>query len=221
MIDWQKLKREVQIFIAAVVFSLLLAGALLFMYLQAADHWKKSSNLLRQANLRYQIASDQKLLLALYQQRFTALKNRNVLGDEQRIDWVETIQSSSKQHIIPSVKFSLDQRMAATLPDDVTNIAVYVSKMRLDMNLLHEGDLYNLLADLDTRANGLYGISRCNLKQTARKNVDDALSNNLNGICELNWYTMGEVIEQQYDENGEPVPTQEPMMEYNAGSDDI
>ena len=219
MIDWKKIKREVQIFIAAVIFALLLAGILLSINLQTASDWRQANNQLSQATTRYHIANDQKLVLAQYQQRFNLLKTRNIVGDEQRIDWVETIQASSKRHLIPSVKFSLDQRAVATLPNDITNMGVLVSKMRLDMNLLHEGDLFNLFNDLDARANGLYGITSCNLKQEERQSAD-LLSNRLNGTCELNWYTMGEVIEIQYDENGVPISTDQPVATYSAEGDD-
>lgn len=205
MIDWQRLKRQVRFFIAAVVFALLLVGTLLYLNQETGSHWQQSNNQLRQATMRYKLASDQKLLLTKYQQRFNALKKQNIVGDEQRIDWVETIQSSSKRHLIPSVKFTLDQRTPATLPDDVSNIAVYVSRMRLDMNLLHEGDLFDLFADLDARANGLYGISKCNLKQETTNKSADVLTNRLDSNCELYWYTMGEVIETQYDESGNPI----------------
>jgi hypothetical protein len=205
MIDWQKLKREVQIFIGALLFALLLAGALLFMHQQTHTHWQQAGNQQRQATMRYQTASNQKLLLEQYQQRFTTLKNSNVLGEEQRIDWVETIQASSTRHAIPSVKFSLDQRTTATLPDDVTGIAVYLSKMHLEMNLLHEGDLYHLFADLDASAQGKYGIKSCALKREGQQTSDNVISSSLNSTCDLYWYTMGEVVEQQYDENGEPI----------------
>lgn len=205
MIDWQRLKTEVRIFIAALVFALVLVGSLLYFNVQSTDHWQQANNQLRQASMRYKVASDQKLLLAKYQQRFNVLTGRHIVGNEQRIDWVETIQASSKRHMIPSVRFSLDQRTTAALPDDIGNMTVYVSKMRLEMNLLHEGDLFNLFDDLDTRANGLYAVTSCSLKQESRLATVDALGNRLNGNCELNWYTMGEVVETQYDEFGNPM----------------
>lgn len=203
MIDWQKIKREVQIFIGALLFALLLSGVLLFMHLSTHTQWQQANNQRQQATLRFQTASDQKLLLAQYQQRFSALKASNVMGEEQRIDWVEAIQTSSTRHAIPSVKFNLDQRTAATLPEDITGMAVYVSKMRLEMNLLHEGDLYNLFADLDNSAQGLYGIKNCTLKHDATQTADNLTTGGLNGTCDLYWYTMGEEAEPQYDENGE------------------
>jgi hypothetical protein len=205
MIDWKNLKREIQIFIAALLFAVFAAGTLLFIQQNTGTQWQQTRNQLQQATQRYQTASDQKLILEHYQQRFTALKNSNILGEEQRIDWVEAIQSSSTRHAIPSVKFSLSQRASAELPEDVTSIAVYVSQMRLEMNLLHEGDLYNLFADLDNGAQGIYGIKSCALKQEGKQAIESTFTSSLNGICELYWYTMGEVVEQQYDENGEPI----------------
>jgi hypothetical protein len=218
MIDWQKIKREVHIFIGALLFALLLAGVLLYLHQQTFSEWQQATNQVRQASLRYETASNQKLLLEQYQQRFNALKNSNVLGEEQRIDWVETIQASSTRHAIPSVKFSLEQRTTATLPDDVTGMTVYLSKMHLDMNLLHEGDLYNLFADLDSSARGKYGIKNCSLKREGTQTSDNVISSSLNGTCDLYWYTMNEPVEPQYDENGELI-TPEGMTQ--DGGDEI
>lgn len=218
MIDWQKLKREVQIFIGGLLFALLLAGVTLYIQQQTAEHWQQSRNQLMQAKLRYETASNQKLVLEKYQQRYVALQKKHVLGEEQRIDWIEVIQSSSTRHGIPSVKFNLDQRNMATLPEDITNIAVYTSKMRLEMELMHEGDLYNLLADLDERAQGLYGINNCLLKHDVNHNADNVVLSNLSGTCELAWYMMGEQIEQQYDENGNPIAPEEMTQD---GSEEI
>lgn len=220
MIDWKKIKREVQIFTGALLFALVLAGAMLFMHQQTFSAWQQASNQVRQATLRYETASNQKLLLEQYQQRFNALKNSSVLGEEQRIDWVENIQASSNRHAIPSVKFSLDKRAAATLPDDAGNIAVYVSKMRLEMNLLHEGDLYNLFADLDARAQGKYGIKSCALKREGAQTADNVITSSLVGTCDLYWYTLGEPVEPQYDENGELIVPDD-MAQEGGGSEEI
>ena len=196
MIDWKYLKREVRIFIAALLFALILVGVLLFLNQQTAAQWHKANLQLRQAESRLQTASNQKTILELYKQRFQALKNRNIFGDEQRLDWVETIQAASKRHAIPSVKFNLEHRGIANLPADVTDLTVFASTMHLELKLLHEGDLYNLLADLDQNAQGLYAVNECALRYT---------SSSLEGTCLLNWYTLSEVVEQQYDESGNPI----------------
>ena len=196
MIDWKYLKREVRIFIAALLFALVLVGILLFLNQQTAAQWHKANLQLRQAESRLQTASNQKTILELYKQRFQALKNRNIFGDEQRLNWVETIQAASKRHAIPSVKFNLEHRGIANLPADVTDLTVFASTMHLELKLLHEGDLYNLLADLDQNAQGLYAVNECALRYT---------SSSLEGTCLLKWYTLSEVVEQQYDESGNPI----------------
>lgn len=205
MIDWKYLKREVRIFIAALLFALVLVGILLFLNQQTAAQWHKANLQLRQAESRLQTASNQKTILELYKQRFQALKNRNIFGDEQRLDWVETIQAASKRHAIPSVKFNLEHRGIANLPADVTDLTVFASTMHLELKLLHEGDLYNLLADLDQNAQGLYTVNECALRYTSSSRANNVFSSSLEGTCLLNWYTFSEVVEQQYDESGNPI----------------
>lgn len=207
MIDWKKLRREIRILAIAAGVSLFVLAFMYFFYQQTAQQYQQAKNQLSQAQLRYQQASENKKILDEYNERFNTLQKRGVFGDEQRIDWIETLQASSDRHKIPSVKFDLAQRGmidSNELGESAFGISVFASSMKIEMNLLHEGDLFALLADFDTRAKGLNASRRCQL-------VRDA-SAGLSGYCELDWISITEPREEVLDENGNPI-TDESMLE--------
>jgi hypothetical protein len=203
-LEWKKLHRELRLFGIALMLSLGVLSVVWYFYQQADQQYRQASNQLSQAQMRYQQANDKKQLLEVYEKRFKALQKQNVFGEEQRIDWIENLQASSDRHKIPSVKFELSQRTmldSAELGELGSGLSAYYSKMELDMSLLHEGDLFALLSDLDTYAKGLNAAQKCQLKKEP-----GGLAAGVSGRCELYWYTFSEPREIIYDENGNPVP---------------
>ena len=58
------------------------------------------------------------------------------------------------------------------------------------MGLLHEEDLFNILAVLDSKAAGLFSVSFCEMKRAGLKRRSDALAEQIEAICRLRWYTL-------------------------------
>lgn len=199
--EWMKIKRQVQYFIVALIVSALLVGVGLYYHQQYEEKWKRSKYTLVQAKARYQQALDREQLLSAYESQFEQLERRGIYGDEHRIQWIETIQKSTEQRRIPSVKFDISRRTAVDRDNiqlELDDLEIYASKMKLDFQLLHEGDLFGLLKDLNSRAEGLSLISNCRIKNNFRSM--DVLDNNSRfnfiGECELLWLTLDEQNQQ-------------------------
>ena len=62
--------------------------------------------------------------------------------------------------------------------------------MKLNIDLLHEGDLQKLFNDLDAHAQGAYNISRCSLRRRSALKLDDAVQGNITAECELRWFNI-------------------------------
>ena len=65
--------------------------------------------------------------------------------------------------------------------------------MTLNMQLLHEGDLYTIINTLDKKAKGLFDVQSCkitkNLSSISALLEKDS-DKNFATVCVLNWYTM-------------------------------
>lgn len=205
MIDWMVLKKEIQIFLIVLLSVILVVGFVSFFHNNELRQWEKAKRDLVQARVKYNQAKDKQKLIGLYRKEFADYKSKGIYGDEQRINWVETIQHVADEHRIPSVKVNIRQRIKLDMseyPDMANGIDIYASTMTLDFELVHEGDLFTLLKDLDNKGLGLYGIKSCNIKNNFKdlnSVVDSRTAANFSGECELTWYTIEK--ESFQDEN--------------------
>ncbi|MBT8126926.1 MAG: hypothetical protein HKP12_10375 [Gammaproteobacteria bacterium] len=136
-------------------------------------------------------------ILVQHEDAFKKLVENAVIGDENRLSWVEVVQKFADTRKIPSVKYDiasqvmLDKKM---LDKKFQNIDVYKSVMSLDMKILHEGDLFEMMGSLTSEAKGLVAIDKCDLelidKDIAEGNILSDARHNLTAYCELSWYTL-------------------------------
>lgn len=111
---------------------------------------------------------------------------------ERRLEWVETLS-----HIKASRRLlGLDYEIGPQRPIDEKQPAsggfrFLASPMKLDMPLLHEGDLLGLFNDLAVRSEALVSVRSCRIDRlpASRGSQDPA---NLKASCELDWITLQE-----------------------------
>ena len=126
-----------------------------------------------------------------YENRYLELVRNNIVGEEDRLDWLENIQAIANARNMPSVKYDLSSQR---LVEDKTGqhraqgLKIYRSNMTLDMKMAHEGDLFAVLNALQEKAKGLFVVDQCNIEKTTKPtksgNVD------MSARCELGWYTF-------------------------------
>ncbi len=75
---------------------------------------------------------------------FNALKSRGVIGEEQRLEWVELLKEIRERHRLIELRYEISpQQPLEKAPSG--NFALYASTMKLQLSLLHEEDLIRLL----------------------------------------------------------------------------
>jgi hypothetical protein len=121
--------------------------------------------------------------------RFQMLKNRGIIGAEQRLDWIEAIGRIKAARRISQFDYEFAPQRpvdAAILPGGAAagGFTIMASQMRLHMRLLHEGDLLNVLDDLRATAPALIQVRGCK--------IDHSASAQLNADCTLEWITLKE-----------------------------
>jgi len=151
---------------------------------------------LKHARDNYYTAINQKLLLDQFESDFKQLQKEGVFGEENRLNWVDSIEKITKQHAIPYLKYKIDQRLPADtnlLSQPYPDIELYKSVMSLQIQLLHEGDLFTVLDELTLQAKGLFDTERCKISRIQSSHasvVDSPTDKNFNAECILNWYTL-------------------------------
>jgi hypothetical protein len=91
-----------------------------------------------------------------YYRQYQNLVEQNVIGQERRLDWIETIEKIRNKLNIFSVKYKLEPQETLNFETVSTSNSfdLHRSNMTLDFSLLHEGQLLNFLDTLSKEAKG-------------------------------------------------------------------
>lgn len=112
-----------------------------------------------------------------------------MIGEHNRLDWIETITKIKTDRRLFEIRYSFDAQRALDYPGIVaTNAAEFlVSRVKLDMLLLHEGDLVNFLTDMRSAAKSHVSVRRCTVQRIDRGPGASAtaLLPHLRAECEL------------------------------------
>lgn len=119
---------------------------------------------------------------------YSNLSARGIIGEEQRLDWVEEIRDIREKRKMLDLQYEFAPQQSL----DKTAVAgynFYTSTMRVRMKLLHEGDLLNFINDLRVRAKAFIKVKVCNVVRIDRgTNITDVAT--LNAECQIDWITI-------------------------------
>lgn len=130
--------------------------------------------------------------------RYELLKQRGIVGAEQRLDWIDLINHIKITRHISKLEyeFSPQRKIDATLsPEDAEagGMSFMASQMHLRLSLLHEGELLGFLDDLRTTAPALIQVRACNLARSMPGPADATqrgIKPQLTAECTLEWITL-------------------------------
>jgi hypothetical protein len=190
------LQKELLIFIIC----LLLAGTVVFISYSTLQTARENLSVQQQtldaAKARYYLAVENKALLDKFSGRYAELPEKNIVGEENRLSWVDAIETTAKQLKLPHLKYRIEKRQALDAPplkQSFPGIDVFFSSMTLEMQLLHEGDLYRFIDRLQNRASGLFNVEHCAMKKNSTLHVSvlqSGTDKNFSTACVLHWYTL-------------------------------
>ena len=123
---------------------------------------------------------------------YSALHDLGIIGREHRLNWIETLRNSGQEIQIPSVAYQISSQSEYDNHFPVTqgSFKIYVSSMDLNLQLLHEGDLVNLMQKLNDNANGMYSIRSCELDRKNEVIKRTTNTSNISAKCELEWFNI-------------------------------
>ncbi len=102
-----------------------------------------------------------------YHRRYQQFSTLGFVGMESRLDWIETLRESSGELTLPRVSYVIEPQLNAIAPVESIlagdNVSIHVSRMELEMSLVHELDLLRFVDELQRNAPGLLKVDRCEL----------------------------------------------------------
>ncbi|MGQ0511041.1 MAG: hypothetical protein ACT4P9_10545 [Betaproteobacteria bacterium] len=189
--EWKKLAAPV-----ALALALLAAGAGLIWHAQMVLR-KDSQNLVAARTERVQarerlskIAEEEREVKAnieVYQQ----LKSLGILGEERRLEWVDAMARIRASRELLDLKYSVErQKLSHSVAGKPANVDFYSSTMKVDLALLHEGDLLGFLADLRASGNAYFSVQKCTITRTGQSASGANLVPRLRASCAVDLITI-------------------------------
>ncbi len=101
---------------------------------------------------------------------FEKMASRGMVGAEKRLEWIESIAAIRQRRRLFEIRYTVDAQRVVDYPGVVqtrkSDSATFMaSRLKLDMQLLHEGDLLAFLADLEAAGNSLVSPRSCNISR--------------------------------------------------------
>jgi hypothetical protein len=132
--------------------------------------------------------------LAVYRR----LKSLHILGEEQRLEWADAMTRIRTTRELLDMRYIVDrQRLIGTFAAKPASVDFYASTMKVDIALLHEGDLLAFLRELRDSGNAYYSIRRCAINRTGQAATGTSIVPRLRAECEIDLITIMDRAEKK------------------------
>ncbi|MEE9331215.1 MAG: hypothetical protein V3U89_03185 [Methylophilaceae bacterium] len=190
--DWRKLRFP----ILGLGCALLLVGLLASL----ADQYRAKKeislqteqNVYNKARQKFESSGLEKETIIKYLPEYNNLLTIGFVGEERRIEWIERLRQIHEQYNLFSIDYSIGQqeRYKPSFVPNMGNLVLNRSVMELKLDMLHEGDLTNLLDGLHENTPP-FMVRDCEITRPIGAEINvNRLTANLRARCELDWLTL-------------------------------
>ncbi len=193
-VDWRYLGRHMLVpFVTAMVALLLLGGSRWYLAAQI-DEYDRVSVDQDVMNADYDALVLRKRLVDRYHRRYERFQAQGFIGEESRLDWIETLRVAARDLKLPILTYSLEpqQNVIPPVPSSSADvdIQIYLSTLTLEIGLVHELDLLRLFDELQARAPGLIKVDGCTLSRQSEPDSLQAVDPNFIARCSLGMFSI-------------------------------
>ncbi len=158
---------------AAIVLFALGAASLI-----ASGYYLDEAQTTRDATRLTRVAAQERVLRVAEEEReirddlvyYEQMRQRGIVGEQSRLDWIESIAKIKNDRKLFEIRYNFDAQRPLDYPGLVATgaAAFVVSRLKLEMLLLHEGDLLNFLADLQASIKAHVSVRNCTVTRIER-----------------------------------------------------
>ncbi len=192
-IDWYYLRRPLLILALALIISAaIVAVAYQYEKLQQEEYQTALSTLRSTHKLYSNIINDIDLL-EQYRNLYREYKSSGVVGEERRLSWIESLESTNEVLRLPTLTYSLRPQEEFKRPGFKLQrgVSVMSSPMELSIGMLHEEDLFALLEGLHLSIDNLFTVDSCSIRRKSAVATSlETRRENLRSECTIRWVTI-------------------------------
>lgn len=182
--------------ILTVCASALVSGAILYgsgEYAESARNDRHNAqNMLNDARNRLTTAMQDQENMTIYPGEYGALIEQKIIGDDQRLDWIEGLEKIRRKNLVTDFRYSIapQKTYAPRPPIDSGNFDIGHSEMKLQFDLLHEAQLLDFFDALRADIKGWYQVEGCSLQRTGTDYEEGQAAATLKAECSGGWITL-------------------------------
>ena len=176
----------------AVTIGVAVTGAALRFHAEASRGYDREKDRLEAVRSRYRTIDEQKRQIETWLPAYRSLEAAGVIGEERRLEWIETLRAAAARAGLPSLRYRMEPRTAYEAGPglETGDHGAFSTVVRIEAGLLHEGDLERLIRELANAEPGLFRIERCRIRRSGPDFVMRAGAVNLSAECDLRWITL-------------------------------
>lgn len=180
----------------AILMLLLAAGGGLIYWLQGEK--RKANQALAGAHAERQQAGERLTRIAEEEREvndklavYRRLKSLHVLGEEQRLEWADSMTRIRTNRELLDLRYTVErQKLLTAVAGKPGGVEFYASTMKVQLALLHEGDLLGFLHELRQSGNAYYSVKKCALTRTGVAPTGASIVPRLRAECEIDLVTI-------------------------------
>jgi len=160
--------------------------------LVVSEHYRDEAKKARDVTRMSRVAAQERVSKVSEEEReirenlvyYERMRRSGMLGEQSRFDWIESIAKIKNDRKLFEIKYGIEPQKPLDYPGIVaTGTADFVvSRMKLEMLLLHEEDLLNFLADLEAAGKAYVSVRHCTVSRIERA---AALQPRLRADCQV------------------------------------
>jgi hypothetical protein len=197
-IQFALIKKPALVFVALLLFSITLFSGSYFYKQAQLDEERATKAQMRSTRAKIANIVHDTELINTYQSTYAGLIKKGFLGEEMRLAWIEQLEMTAARLELPDLHYQIDSQSELKQERYLTpsGVTLFKSQLTFQTSLLHEGDLLELIADLQALLSGLLVVEHCELSRRNKGSNNSDKGNKLNfkfhGLCNVSWYTTGE-----------------------------
>ena len=129
---------------------------------------------------------------------YQTLIDKGFVGEERRIEWVDELRAQHKNHKLFDVNYSISQQeeYKPSFANNIGGFILHRSVMKLNLDMLHEGDILQLVESLSANNTAPFMLRDCEITRLnpTSELMSKQLIANLHAQCELDWLTLHEPL---------------------------
>ena len=191
-VDWRALRVSMVLAASAMAVGAAVVDGTLRFHAEASRGYDREKGRLEAVRSRYRTIDEQRRQIETWLPAYRSLQAAGVIGEERRLQWIETLRASAAQAGLPSLRYRVEPRSTYEAGSglEVGDHGAFSTVVRIEVGLLHEGDLERLIRNLADADAGLFRIERCSVRRSGPDFVMRAGAINLGATCDLRWITL-------------------------------